>query len=591
MNKKNFWKKALVWLALIAVVCVAGYFVVFHNADILKLESTEKKIAGSSVSWLVTKSGDDYFKLAEVTTPTKYVAIRDAEDTDDDPLTTFFLSQEKEPAGETPVRFLIQPQAMERPDIGTLADEGWGNMTLEKKDVFLYPENMDPNAATVYCRVSSPLAGMDIEICATQPGPATLDEWKTLCANAVKKVKPGDEAYVLQILDKKIVGAKKSWLITAHDSTYIKLGDVNAPEGYTTVKEIKDLDHDPLTTFFHFSHRNTDEHPTEYWVYAQPQEKPDIGVCAGEGWGNVTLNGVKAFVYPENMDAAHATAVYCRIASPYPDIDIEIRLTRPEAAEQAVWLEECAVMIGKIEPLKQLSPIAADFKLNFLDEDRWEQLLSGLGVTLKITFFATLLGIVIGVLVAVVRSTWDKTGETMRPGIGRFLLKILNSFCKFYLTIIRGTPVVIQLLLAYYVILINTHDGVMVAILSFGINSGAYVAEIIRAGIQSVDNGQFEAGRSLGFNYVSTMWHIIVPQAFKNVLPSLANEFIVLLKETSVAGYVAVKDLTKEGDLIRGTTFSAFMPLIAVAVIYLIIVMFFTWLVGKLERRLRNSDH
>ena len=166
-----------------------------------------------------------------------------------------------------------------------------------------------------------------------------------------------------------------------------------------------------------------------------------------------------------------------------------------------------------------------------------------------------------------------------------------NAVCKLYLTVIRGTPVVIQLMIIYYVIFASSNNGVAVAMLAFGINSGAYVAEIIRGGIMSVDRGQLEAGRSLGFNYVQTMRHIIIPQAMKSVLPALANEFIVLLKETSVSGYVAVKDLTKGGDIIRGVTYSAFMPLIAVAVIYLIMVMFFTWLVGKLERRLRNSDH
>ena len=171
------------------------------------------------------------------------------------------------------------------------------------------------------------------------------------------------------------------------------------------------------------------------------------------------------------------------------------------------------------------------------------------------------------------------------------MLLALNKIAKFYLTVIRGTPVMIQLLIAYYVIFVSSRNGVLIAILSFGINSGAYVAEIIRSGIQSIDNGQFEAGRSLGFNYLQTMGYIVIPQALKNVLPALANEFIVLLKETSVAGYVAVRDLTKGGDIIRGATYSAFMPLIAVALIYLIMVMFFTWLVGKLERRLRSSEH
>ena len=162
---------------------------------------------------------------------------------------------------------------------------------------------------------------------------------------------------------------------------------------------------------------------------------------------------------------------------------------------------------------------------------------------------------------------------------------------KIYLTVIRGTPVVVQLMLIYYVILVSVDSKILVASLAFGINSGAYVAEIVRSGIMSIDKGQFEAGRSLGLSYTQTMTKIVIPQALKNVLPALANEFIVLLKETSVSGYVALQDLTKAGDLIRSRTYSAFMPLIAVALIYLVLVLFFTKLVGILERRLRNSDH
>ena len=146
-------------------------------------------------------------------------------------------------------------------------------------------------------------------------------------------------------------------------------------------------------------------------------------------------------------------------------------------------------------------------------------------------------------------------------------------------------------MIMYYIIFASSTNGQLIAILAFGINSGAYVAEIFRSGIMSVDKGQFEAGRSLGFNFIQTMWYIIFPQAFKNVLPALANEFIVLLKETSVAGYVAITDLTRAGDIIRGRTFSAFMPLIAVALVYLVIVIILTWLVGRLERRLRSSEH
>lgn len=235
--------------------------------------------------------------------------------------------------------------------------------------------------------------------------------------------------------------------------------------------------------------------------------------------------------------------------------------------------------------------LKADFILNFIEDNRWLYLLNGLKSTLIITFFALLLGVAIGVVVAMVRSTYDKNIADMRRGPGRFFLKLVNGVCKIYLTVIRGTPVVVQLLIGYFVILVSVRNGIVVASLIFGINSGAYVAEIIRSGIMSIDNGQFEAGRSLGFNYIQTMQHIIIPQAFKNVLPALANEFIVLLKETSVAGYVAITDLTKAGNVIIGRTMSPFMPLLAVALVYLTLVIFFSWLVGKLERRLRSSDH
>ncbi len=235
--------------------------------------------------------------------------------------------------------------------------------------------------------------------------------------------------------------------------------------------------------------------------------------------------------------------------------------------------------------------LKADFELNFIQGRRWTYLVDGLGATLTITLLAGLLGIAIGVVIAMVRSTYDKTAEGARKTLGRRLFGVVDKICRVYLTVIRGTPVVVQLMIIYFVIFAWSDNGTMIAALAFGLNSGAYVAEIVRGGIMSIDNGQFEAGRSLGFNYVQTMRFIIIPQTVKNVLPSLANEFIALLKETSVAGYVAVQDLTKAGDIIRSRTYSPFMPLIAVALIYLVLVMFFSWLVGKLERRLRNSDH
>ncbi len=237
--------------------------------------------------------------------------------------------------------------------------------------------------------------------------------------------------------------------------------------------------------------------------------------------------------------------------------------------------------------------LAQQFELNFITGDRWTWLLDGFKMTLVITFFATLLGIAIGVVIATVRSSYDKNKESMKKkgGFGYRVLSFFNGLCGLYLTIIRGTPVVVQLLIMYFIIFASSTNSTMVAIISFGINSGAYVAEIFRGGIMSVDKGQFEAGRSLGFNYIETMRYIVIPQMFKIVLPMLCNEFIVLLKETSIAGYVGIRDLTKAGDLIRGRTFSAFMPLIAVALIYLAVVVIFTKLVKRLERRLRNSDH
>lgn len=234
--------------------------------------------------------------------------------------------------------------------------------------------------------------------------------------------------------------------------------------------------------------------------------------------------------------------------------------------------------------------VKADFILNFIEKDRWKLFLTGFKNTILITIFALVLGVVIGVVVATIRSSYDKNKDTMR-GLGKVVMAVLNFICKVYLTVLRGTPVVVQLLIMYLIIMVNVREALYVAIVTFGINSGAYVAEIIRGGIESIDQGQMEAGRSLGFSYVKTMVYIIIPQAFKNVLPSLLNEFIALLKETSVAGYVGIRDLTKAGDLVRGQTFSAFMPLILVAIVYLSMVMLLSWLLGKLERRLRKSDH
>ncbi len=221
------------------------------------------------------------------------------------------------------------------------------------------------------------------------------------------------------------------------------------------------------------------------------------------------------------------------------------------------------------------------FHINFIKDKRYLYLWHGFLNTLYITFVALLLGIIIGFSVAVIRSTADQTGS----------LKLLNFLCKVYLTVIRGTPAVVQLLIIYFVIFGSVDISKMiVAIIAFGINSGAYVAEIIRGGIMSIDKGQMEAGRSLGLSYAQTMRLVILPQAFKNVLPALGNEFIVLLKETSIAGYIALEDLTKAGDIIRSQTYDAFMPLAAVALIYLALVMLLSSLLTRLEKRLKKNE-
>ena len=235
--------------------------------------------------------------------------------------------------------------------------------------------------------------------------------------------------------------------------------------------------------------------------------------------------------------------------------------------------------------------IQYQFDLNFIQRNRWRFITTGLGNTLLITLFSLLLGVFIGVIIAAVRSTYDKTADTARPTFGRKVLGFFNGLCKVYITVLRGTPVVVQLMIICLVIFAWSDNGVALASLAFGLNSGAYVAEIIRGGIMSIDNGQFEAGRSLGFNYVQTMWYVIRPQVIKNVLPSLMNEFIALLKETSVAGYAAVHDLTYGANTVSSATYNYFFPLISVALIYLALVMFFTWIAGRVERRLRTSDH
>ena len=260
--------------------------------------------------------------------------------------------------------------------------------------------------------------------------------------------------------------------------------------------------------------------------------------------------------------------------------------------------------MNKVTPSQLWPTLAPDWMLNapdwmediffnmykcFLYEERYMLFLKGLGNTLLLTLFALLIGIVLGVVVSLVRVTWDKNGAEMR-GLPKIVLAIANWISKIYLTVIRGTPVVVQILLLNFVVFAASRNKVLVGCLCFGINSGAYVAEIFRSGIMSIDAGQMEAGRSLGFGYIATMRHIILPQAFKNVLPPLCNEFIVLLKETAVVGYIGLSDLTYAASTVGGATYEYLFPLLLAAVIYLILVVFFTHLVGKLERRLRNSE-
>lgn len=234
---------------------------------------------------------------------------------------------------------------------------------------------------------------------------------------------------------------------------------------------------------------------------------------------------------------------------------------------------------------------ADQFEQTFITDDRWKYFAKGVGVTLQVTVLALLLGIVIGVFIAVIRSAHDSQRKGQR-GLGHAALGVLNFISRIYLTVIRGTPTTVQLLIIWFIIFRTARDEAMVwvAALSFGINSGAYVAEIVRSGIMSIDRGQSEAGRSLGLNYAQTMTHIVIPQAIKNILPALGNEFITLLKETSVCGFIGLTDLTKGGMIVQSRTYSPYMPYIAIAAIYLVLVLVFTGLLNLLERRLRASD-
>ena len=235
---------------------------------------------------------------------------------------------------------------------------------------------------------------------------------------------------------------------------------------------------------------------------------------------------------------------------------------------------------------KFFDKLIADFTQTFIDGNRWQSLLQSLGVTLELTFLALFLGAAIGVVIAVVRASYDQMVEQHKENK---VLKFFNGVCQVYVTIIRGTPMMVQLLIMYFVIMASSTNTLLVATLSFGCNSGAYVSEIIRGGIMSVDRGQTEAGRSLGLSYIQTMWFIVIPQAIKNILPALGNEFIALLKETSIVNVIGMKDITKWALNVQGRTYQAFMPFIGIAVIYLILVIILTKLVSMLEKKMKTD--
>lgn len=238
--------------------------------------------------------------------------------------------------------------------------------------------------------------------------------------------------------------------------------------------------------------------------------------------------------------------------------------------------------MGWIESMEGwLVSVQDKFYRAFIESDRWLLYLKGLGVTMEVSVIAAVLGIVIGTILAFMKLSSRKDGKPTA----------LARIAGIYIDIIRGTPAVLQLLIMWFVVLKSWKSGVLVAGITFGMNSGAYVAEIVRAGILAVDKGQTEAGRSLGLNQFQTMRYIVIPQAFKNILPPLGNEFIVLVKETAIVGYVALSDLTRVANQISARTYEAFMPLIGAAVIYFVITKILSILLGIMERRLRKSDN
>lgn len=252
---------------------------------------------------------------------------------------------------------------------------------------------------------------------------------------------------------------------------------------------------------------------------------------------------------------------------------------------EGVMAQYAALMAAKAD-IPFLLGLQHDFYQSFIEGNRWLQYLQGLGTACQVTVGALVLGILFGVLVALVRTLHDQ----QRGGRKSAPLAVLNGLCKLYTTVIRGTPMMVQLLIMGFVFFASSRNLVSVAILTLGINSGAYVSEIIRSGIMSIDPGQMEAGRSLGMGYVPVMRFVVIPQAVKNILPALGNELITLFKDTSLVTVIGLRDLTKVAIQIQTKTYQAFMPFIGIALMYLVVVMILTWMLGILERRLRQSD-
>ena len=235
-----------------------------------------------------------------------------------------------------------------------------------------------------------------------------------------------------------------------------------------------------------------------------------------------------------------------------------------------------------------LNDIGYDFYKSFIFDDRYQMYIKGLGNTLLLTLLALLIGVALGVVVSLIRVSWDKNHSEMH-GAGKIALGFLNAVSKVYLTIIRGTPMMVQILIWNFVVF-STRNKILVGMVAMGINAGAYISEIIRGGLMSVDPGQSEAGRSLGLSYLDTMRFIVIPQAFKNILPSMGNELVTLFKDTSLVNAIGAAEMTYYASRIGGKTFDYMPPLLIIAAIYLVFVMGLTWLQGRLERRLRQSE-